>query len=283
MIDGTTQGGRCDRRADGDRHDLELDMSPSPRPGRRRARRRLRDLHTVPGRRSGRHGRRGRHWRHRRPGLLYEVTTSNGSGDPAGTITADGAGLIEAGGDLGDVDLLTGTMLDSSIRGAAAADSLVVADMYDDGQLAIDAQRVAEQARLEAERRRLADEARRRAAARSRLSGVPEVLMAAINNAVEVAAIDQPDCRIDAPFLAAVAQNESGSWWDRLQPDGQMSPALRSPDGAKGPFQFMDPAWQTYGADGDGNGLADPDNAYDGAVASMRMHCAIARRSGTWT
>ncbi|GAA3730860.1 hypothetical protein HDA32_005594 [Spinactinospora alkalitolerans] len=47
-------------------------------------------------------------------------------------------------------------------------------------------------------------------------------------------------------------------------------------DRAVGPNQHLPSGWDTYGADGDGDGTADPHNVYDSALASARHLCLTA-------
>lgn len=44
--------------------------------------------------------------------------------------------------------------------------------------------------------------------------------------------------------------------------------------GAVGPMQFMPSTWAVYGADGDGDGVADPHNPADALAGAARMLCA---------
>ena len=45
-------------------------------------------------------------------------------------------------------------------------------------------------------------------------------------------------------------------------------------DHAVGPLQFIPSTWETWGADGDGDGVADPNDLDDAAVAAARYLCA---------
>lgn len=51
---------------------------------------------------------------------------------------------------------------------------------------------------------------------------------------------------------------------------------LVSPDGARGPAQFMPGTWPTYGRDDDGNGQVSPTDIGDAVMASGRYLCEIA-------
>ncbi|MGB0099585.1 MAG: lytic transglycosylase domain-containing protein [Nocardioides sp.] len=45
-------------------------------------------------------------------------------------------------------------------------------------------------------------------------------------------------------------------------------------DHAVGPLQFIPSTWDTWGADGDGDGIADPNDVDDAAYAAVRYLCA---------
>ena len=45
-------------------------------------------------------------------------------------------------------------------------------------------------------------------------------------------------------------------------------------DHAVGPMQFISTTWRTWGTDGNGDGIADPNNAYDAAMSTARYLCA---------
>src|SRR3546814_619109 len=44
-------------------------------------------------------------------------------------------------------------------------------------------------------------------------------------------------------------------------------------DRAVGPMQFIPGTWQSFGVDGSGDGLADPNNVFDAATAAARYLC----------
>ena len=45
-------------------------------------------------------------------------------------------------------------------------------------------------------------------------------------------------------------------------------------DHAVGPLQFIPSTWETWGTDGDGDGVADPNDLDDAAFAAARYLCA---------
>jgi len=57
-------------------------------------------------------------------------------------------------------------------------------------------------------------------------------------------------------------------------------------DHAVGPFQFIPSTWLRWKADGNGDGVADPQNIDDAALAAGRYLCAggkdLATGSGWW-
>ncbi|MFI1168007.1 lytic transglycosylase domain-containing protein [Streptomyces sp. NPDC020801] len=111
-----------------------------------------------------------------------------------------------------------------------------------------------------------------------------------------------PGCRLRWQLLAAIGQVESGqaeggrvsSDGTTLTPilgprlDGGAFAAVRDTDGgaydgdavydrAVGPMQFIPSTWARWGADGNGDGRADPNNVYDAALAAGRYLCAGGR------
>jgi cell wall-associated NlpC family hydrolase len=64
--------------------------------------------------------------------------------------------------------------------------------------------------------------------------------------------------------LAGIGKVES----DHNRPPGQVSDA-----GARGPMQFLPATWAQYGADGNADGTADPDDPADAVPAAARYLC----------
>lgn len=67
---------------------------------------------------------------------------------------------------------------------------------------------------------------------------------------------------LDGDGVAAIADTDAGRWdgdttWDR----------------AVGPMQFIPGTWARWGADGDGDGIADPNQIDDAALATARYLC----------
>ncbi len=133
-------------------------------------------------------------------------------------------------------------------------------------------------------------------------TGVPERALQAYAFAHVVVAETQPDCRLTWVTLAGIAHVESnhGRFQGRvLGEDGRPSvPIIGVPlnggpnvraigdtdggqldgdpvwDRAIGPFQFIPSSWARWRSDGDGDGLGDPQDIDDAAVAAARYLCA---------
>ncbi|MGW7817569.1 lytic transglycosylase domain-containing protein [Streptomyces puniciscabiei] len=131
---------------------------------------------------------------------------------------------------------------------------------------------------------------------------LPATVFAAYRRAEEELARTAPGCRLRWQLLAAIGQVESGqAWGGRVTPDGTTVTPILGPrltggafavvpdtdggaydgdpvyDRAVGPMQFIPSTWARWGADGNGDGRADPDNVYDAALAAGRYLCAGGR------
>ena len=121
------------------------------------------------------------------------------------------------------------------------------------------------------------------------------ILIAAYQSAADAA---PPACRLPVSLLAAIGQIESGSAGGReILSDHRVDPAIYGPvldggpfaaiadtdgglfdgdvvwDRAVGPMQFIPGTWRSAGVDGDGDGLADPQNVYDAAYSAAGYLC----------
>jgi Transglycosylase SLT domain len=131
------------------------------------------------------------------------------------------------------------------------------------------------------------------------LVSVPSVLWAAYRSAVQSA---PASCHLDVTLLAAIGEVESGSLRGRSVDAGHrvvppvLGPRLtggpfamiRDTDGGRwdqdpiwdravGPMQFIPSTWARYGRDGDGDGIADPQNVDDSAVSAAGYLCGQGR------
>lgn len=145
-------------------------------------------------------------------------------------------------------------------------------------------------------------------------AGIPAPALRAYANAQLRLAKEKPDCHLGWNTLAGIGWVEShhGTIGDRtLADDGTSSSLILGPalDGgefaairstpqsrewhgdatwehAVGPLQFLASTWSRWGADGDGDGTADPRDLDDAALAAGRYLCAdahdLASDSG-WT
>ena len=115
-------------------------------------------------------------------------------------------------------------------------------------------------------------------------------------------AASEPGCNLPWELLAAIGQVESGqarggavdangtTYKPILGPvlNGNGFANIGDTDGGKydgdpvhdravGPMQFIPSTWATWGADGNGDGVRDPNNVYDAALAAGRYLCADGR------
>lgn len=136
----------------------------------------------------------------------------------------------------------------------------------------------------------------------ARVTGIPVRALEAYANAHAVLAVARPGCRLTWVTLAGIAAVESqhGTIGGRtLLPDGRSSsPIIGIPlngangtrtiaatdggllDGDKvwehavGPFQFIPSTWALWRADGNNDGISDPQNIDDAALAAAHYLCA---------
>ena len=127
--------------------------------------------------------------------------------------------------------------------------------------------------------------------------GIPTMALAAYRNAERMMAQADPACGISWNLLAGIGRIESmhanggatdargtairpiyGPALDGTLPGNEV--IVQSSAGgrisyarAMGPMQFLPDTWAHYASDGDGDGVADPQNLYDATLAAARYLC----------
>ncbi len=130
-------------------------------------------------------------------------------------------------------------------------------------------------------------------------TGLPARVLAAYRNAAATMAREDPGCHLDWPLLAGIGKVESGharggavdanglTLTPILGPQLSGGPdiaAIRDTDDGRwdddatwdravGPMQFIPTSWASHGADGNGDGVRDPNNVADAALASAGYLC----------
>lgn len=129
--------------------------------------------------------------------------------------------------------------------------------------------------------------------------GIPKTMLDAYRTAAATLRSEQPGCHLDWTLLAGIGHIESnharGGYVDGAGNTREpiLGPVLNGAgvaaipdtdngrldgntqwDRAVGPMQFIPSTWQRYAADGNGDGVSDPHNAYDAALAAGRYLCA---------
>jgi len=127
--------------------------------------------------------------------------------------------------------------------------------------------------------------------------GIPKMALSAYRNAERIMATADPGCGISWNLLAGIGRIESmhanggatdargtailpiyGPALDGTLPGNEV--IVQSNGGgrityarAMGPMQFLPGTWARYASDGDGDGVADPQNVYDATLAAARYLC----------
>ena len=128
--------------------------------------------------------------------------------------------------------------------------------------------------------------------------GIPMVALAAYRNAEAKMAAAAPGCGVSWNLLAGIGRIESGhAGGGAVDARGTAVYPIYGPalDGtlpgneviiqssvgnqvtyarAMGPMQFLPGTWARYAADGDGDGVADPQNLFDSTLAAARYLCS---------
>ena len=130
--------------------------------------------------------------------------------------------------------------------------------------------------------------------------GVPTVNVSAYKNAANILATTTPGCGIEWTLIAGIGRVESTHANDgKADQLGQLLEPILGPrldgtlagnnvtfytdggaldgdanfDRAVGPMQFLPETWNRYKADGNGDGVSDPQNLYDAALATGQYLC----------
>ncbi|KDN23039.1 lytic transglycosylase domain-containing protein [Amycolatopsis rifamycinica] len=130
--------------------------------------------------------------------------------------------------------------------------------------------------------------------------GIPGSMLRAYKNAADILGKEQPNCHLDWALIASIGRIESNhgrggyvnAVGDTLEPilgpvlngAGPFA-AIRDTDGGKydgdivwdravGPMQFIPSTWRGYASDGNGDGVSNPNNIYDEALATARYLCS---------
>ncbi|WP_329370543.1 lytic transglycosylase domain-containing protein [Streptomyces sp. NBC_00669] len=133
-------------------------------------------------------------------------------------------------------------------------------------------------------------------------ASLPTTVLAAYEHAQESVAQSDPGCHLPWQLLAAIGQVESGqARGGAVDANGTTYKPILGPvlngkgfaditdtdngrydgdpvhDRAVGPMQFIPSTWRTWGADGNGDGVSDPNNIFDAALAAAHYLCADGR------
>jgi membrane-bound lytic murein transglycosylase B len=134
------------------------------------------------------------------------------------------------------------------------------------------------------------------------VADIPAIALSAYRRAAAEQAFIDPSCHVSWSLLAGIGRVESDHGrYGGSKPDanGDVHPAILGPvldgsggnaaipdtdggqydgnstwDRAVGPMQFIPSSWATGGRDGNGDGLRDPENMFDAALAAANYLCA---------
>ncbi|MER6287221.1 lytic transglycosylase domain-containing protein [Streptomyces sviceus] len=129
-------------------------------------------------------------------------------------------------------------------------------------------------------------------------AGIPATVLDAYKKAADELQQSKPGCNLPWQLLAAIGQVESGqARGGRVDADGTTTSKILGPqldgngfelikdtdngaydgdtayDSAVGPMQFIPSTWAWAGRDGNGDGVKDPNNIYDAALATGHYLC----------
>jgi hypothetical protein len=130
--------------------------------------------------------------------------------------------------------------------------------------------------------------------------GIPATVLAAYEHAAAQLSTSEPGCHLPVALLAGIGEVESGQARSgRVDANGTALQPILGPvldggngtaaipdtdhgvldgnavwDRAVGPMQFIPSTWRHWASDGNGDGVSDPENIYDAALAAGRYLCA---------
>lgn len=132
-------------------------------------------------------------------------------------------------------------------------------------------------------------------------AGIPRMVLLAYRRAELLLSQSTPKCHLAWSLLAGIGRIESGhASGGRVDANGTTLSPILGPlldgsnpgdgvvhdtdggrldgssgfDRAVGPMQFLPQTWTAYGADGNGDGVADPNNVFDAALAAGNYLCS---------
>ncbi|KQY38764.1 lytic transglycosylase [Nocardia sp. Root136] len=129
--------------------------------------------------------------------------------------------------------------------------------------------------------------------------GIPGIAVAAYQTAEQQLAVEDPHCGMSWSLLAGIGRVESTHAYGKADAQGNPIKAVYGPvldgslsgnnvihdsdggdldgldgyDRAIGPMQFLPETWHRYAADGNADGIADPQNLFDAALTAGRYLC----------
>ena len=129
--------------------------------------------------------------------------------------------------------------------------------------------------------------------------GIPGIALDAYHRATDRLNAEAPACEMDWTVLAGIGQVESNQGRGKFDVHGNTIGRILGPrldgslpgtavitdtdggrfdgdsefDRAVGPVQFIPSTWKLLGRDGNADGVADPNNIYDGALAAATLLC----------
>ncbi|MFD3506222.1 lytic transglycosylase domain-containing protein [Nocardia sp. NPDC058666] len=129
--------------------------------------------------------------------------------------------------------------------------------------------------------------------------GIPGIAVAAYQTAEQQLGVENPHCGMSWSLLAGIGRVESTHAYGKADAQGNPIKAVYGPvldgslsgnnvihdsdggeldglggyDRAIGPMQFLPETWHRYAADGNADGIADPQNLFDAALTAGRYLC----------